>query len=115
MNISLTEQELHLIAQSVADEVMKRLSVPQGKYIRTRNIPEEYGVSRSYAEQLLKDMRDSGRYEDSFIRDERVVLVSREGLERFWRERGRKHEKDSIDTFVVGTYSNTCKGGGASR
>ena len=89
MTAVLDEKDIEIIARSVADEVLRRLGSPQ-KYIRTKKIPEVYDVSRSYAEKLVKDMRESGRFDYAFIKDDRVILVERQSLERFWRERGEK-------------------------
>lgn len=58
-------------------------------WIRTTKIPERYGVKKSYANELVRQMRLSpdARPED-FIFDGRVRLVAVDALEDFWRKRG---------------------------
>lgn len=89
MKTVLEPEDIKTIATQVAAEVIKKIPGSERKYIRTKRIPEEYDVSKSYSEQLIRDMRESGRYEDAFIHDERILLVERVQLEQFWKERGR--------------------------
>lgn len=58
-------------------------------WIRTKNIPEQYQVGKTYAWQLIKDMQESRKYgiSKNFIIDGRIKLVRRSALEDFWRER----------------------------
>ena len=59
------------------------------KWIRDRDIPKEYSVSRSYATKLLSDMRKDDQTTDrDFILDGSIRLVRVEALEDFWRRRG---------------------------
>lgn len=88
MKTILEESEIQEIADRVVNVLAKKLDTPT-QYIRTRRIPELYDVSKSYAEKLVRSMRESGVYDDAFIIDDRIILVSRTKLEEFWRERGR--------------------------
>lgn len=59
------------------------------KWVRVRDIPKEYSVSRSYATKLLSDMRKDDQTTDrDFILDGSIRLVRVEALEDFWRRRG---------------------------
>ena len=59
------------------------------KWIRVRDIPKEYSVSRSYAQKLVSDMRKDNRTTDrDFILDGSIRLIRVEALEDFWRRRG---------------------------
>lgn len=59
------------------------------RWVRVRDIPKEYSVSRSYATKLLSDMRKDGQTTDrDFILDGSIRLVRVEALEDFWRRRG---------------------------
>lgn len=57
------------------------------KWLRVSQIPELYHISKSYAAQLVRDMREQGSPED-FIFDGKVKLIRAEALEDFWRKRG---------------------------
>lgn len=62
------------------------------KWIRMRDIPKEYYVSLSYAQQLVSDMRaDEDTTEKDFIVDGKIRLIRRSKLEDFWRKRGKQN------------------------
>ena len=62
-----------------------------GIWIRMKDIPNEYHVSRSYVQQLVSDMRkDDQVTEKDFIIDGNIRLIRIEALEDFWRRRGMK-------------------------
>lgn len=61
-------------------------------WVRAKALPDEYGIGRTYAYELLKQFTATTD-PVNFIRDGKVLIVRRESFEDWWRNRGKKHEE----------------------
>ena len=55
-------------------------------WIRTRDIPSYYSISKTKAYELVREMRKKCS-PDGFIDDEKIHLIRKDAFEAFWRNR----------------------------
>lgn len=58
------------------------------EWIRAKNLPNTYGISKSTAYALLKEFMAQADKED-YIRDGRITIVRKVVFEEWWMQRGR--------------------------
>lgn len=57
-------------------------------WIRAKDLPNHYPVSRRYITDLLRQFRAEN--EDGWIKDGKVMIVRKEDFERWWKQRSRQ-------------------------
>jgi len=60
-------------------------------WIRAKDIPAYYPISRSYGAELVRQFEQDADPQ-AYIRDGRILIVRRDKFEEWWRERGRKRD-----------------------
>lgn len=55
------------------------------KWLRRKTLSSEYGLSLRKVDYVLRDMRESGRHDNSFIKDKGTLLVNKRAFELFLR------------------------------
>ena len=55
------------------------------KWLRRKGLCSEFKMSLRKVDYILRDMRESGRYDKSFIKNDGVLLVDARDFERFIR------------------------------
>lgn len=56
-------------------------------WIRAKDLPNHYPVSRRYITDLLRQFRAES---DDWIKDGRVMIVKKESFEEWWKQRSRQ-------------------------
>lgn len=54
-------------------------------WIRAKDLPSHYPVSRRYITDLLREFRAQNK--DGWIKDGKVMIVKKEVFERWWKNR----------------------------
>ena len=57
-------------------------------WIRAKDLPNHYPVSRRYITDLLREFRAESK--DGWIKDGRVMMVRKEDFERWWKQRSQR-------------------------
>lgn len=55
------------------------------KWLRRKGLCSEYGLSLRKVDYILRDMRESGRHDKSFIKNKGTLLVDKRAFELFLR------------------------------
>ena len=59
-------------------------------WIRAKDMPNHYPVSRRYITDLLREFRAENK--DGWIKDGKVMMVRKEDFEEWWKRRSRNRQ-----------------------